>query len=111
MQMHAPIDKTLAYFHERCSFVPNNCVHLFCAITPMKIHRSCEALCFLGSLPSKEDLSGNPSPSIVRSQRNNDLHPSDRDEIELEAARDGKAVLSQPSQTKLPSPPEPGSLD
>ena len=58
-----------------------------------------------------EDLSGNPSPSIVRSQRNNDRHSFDRDEIEIEVARDGKAALLQPGQTKPPSPPEPWSLD
>ena len=56
-------------------------------------------------------MSGNPSPSIVRSQRNNDRRPSDRDEVELEAASDGEAALLQPGLRKLPSPSEPGSLD
>ena len=56
-------------------------------------------------------MPGNPSPSIVRSQRNDDRRPSDRDEAELEAARDREAALLQPGLLKLPSPPEPGSLD
>ena len=56
-------------------------------------------------------MSGNPSPAVVRSQRNNDRRPSSRDEIELDAAKDGEAAPLQPGQTKLPSLPEPGSLD
>ena len=51
-------------------------------------------------------MSGNPSPSIVRSQRNNDRRPIDRDVFELEVTRDGEAA----SLPKLPSLPEPGSL-
>ncbi len=60
---------------------------------------------------SKEDISGNSSPSIVSSQPNNDRRPSDRAQIELETARDGEAALLQSGQTKLPCPLEPGSLD
>lgn len=56
-------------------------------------------------------MSGNPSPSIVRSQRNNDRRPSDRDEIELEAASDGEAALLHSGLPKLHSPPEPATLD
>lgn len=55
-------------------------------------------------------MSGNPSPSIVRSQRNNDRRPIDRDVIELEAARDGEAAVLQPGLLKVPSLPDPGSL-
>ena len=55
-------------------------------------------------------MSGNPSPSIVRSQRNNDRRPIDRDVFELEVTRDGEAASLQPGLPKLPSLPEPGSL-
>ena len=55
-------------------------------------------------------MSGNPSPLVVRSQRNNDRRPIDRDVIELEATKDGEAAFLQPALPKLPSLPEPGSL-
>ena len=55
-------------------------------------------------------MSGNPTPSIVRSQRNNNRRATDRDVIELEAGRDGEAALVQPGLPKLLSLPESGSL-
>ena len=77
MQIYTSTETTLAYLHEQCGSIAwissTDTIRLV--------------------IPTIQGRPSNPSHSIVLSQRNNHHHPSDQDEPELEAAKDGKAAL------------------
>ena len=52
----------------------------------------------------------NPSPSIIRSQRNDVRRPPSIEQTELDAFQDGEDKLPRSQQVKL-NPPEPESID